>query len=288
MDKWFYDMYGIPYSLFTHNIYVKDNLRYEIFVISEIDKIQDYSAFTSHLSMTLQLPMVRILPNSRGELFSVYQSNWYVILVGENTSMKLTDIQKMHELSMNMGESVLIEEMMERWLKRVSHIEENILPTLPSLIKYEELLVNIYVAISVGESAIHYLRYISLESLKACFTHARLSYLDSFYVLNPLYIKLDHECRDYVELYNAKRIESVDFLKLVEGYTRDELLYTVARLLFPTLFFDYLEELFISQEWEMQYIYDLESDLNRKSSLALLLIQRYELPVIDYLFSFVK
>lgn len=288
MDKWFYDMYGIPYSLFTHNIYMKDSLRYEIFVISEIDKIQDYSAFTSHLSMTLQLPSVKILPNSMGELFSFYQSNWYVVLVGENSLIKLEDIQTMHELSKGIGESISIEEMMERWLQRVSHIEENILPTLPSLIKYEELLVNIYIAISVGESAIHYLRYIAPEVLGACFTHARLSYLDSFYALNPLYIKVDHECRDFVELYNAKRIESVDFLKLVEGYSRDELLYTVARLLYPTLFFDYLEELFISQEWEMKYIYDLESDLKRKAELALILMQRYELPIIEYLFSFVK
>lgn len=288
MEKWFYEMYGIPYSLFTHNIYVKGTLRYEIFVITEIDKMQDYSLFTSELSNILQVAPVTILVNTLGELYSFYQDNWYVVLVGENTSIRLEDIIKMHELGRSQSLTFSIEEMMERWLERVNHIEKNILPTLPSLVKYEELLVNIYVAISVGESAIHYLRYISLEELGACLTHARLSFLDSFYVLNPLYIKVDHECRDYVELYNAKRIESDEFLNLIKDYSRDEMLYTVARMLFPTLFFDYLEELFISQEWEIQYIYDLESDLARKAKLALQIMEVYELPSIEYLFSFVQ
>ena len=148
--------------------------------------------------------------------------------------------------------------MSELWLERLTHIEENILPTLPSLLKYEEVLANIYIALSVGESALHYLRFIQEETLPSCLTHARLSYLDSFYVLNPLYCKVDHECRDYVELYNAQLIDRQQVLDLLEfkQYSKDELLYMVARLLFPTTFFDYLEELFIAQEWELRYIYD--------------------------------
>lgn len=286
MEKWFYEMYGIPYSLFKHNIYYKDKLRYEIFVVSEIEKIQDYSTFTMQLSQSLQLPPVTILQNSLNESFSRFQDNWYIVVVGENQPMKLTQIQAIHELGKQETFSISISEMMERWLERLMHIEENILPTLPSLVKYEDLLINIYMAVSVGESAIHYLRYIAQETLPGCLTHARLSFLDSFYVLNPLYFKIDHECRDFVELYNAKRIEKEEFLRLIEGYTRDELLYAVARLIYPTLFFDYLEELFISQQWELKYTYDLEADLQRKSELAISIMKSFELPNIDYLFSF--
>lgn len=288
MEKWFYEMYGMPYSLFTHNIYCNGKLRYEIFVIAEIEKIQDYSNFTNYVANHLNLPTIRILLNSLGKPFSNFQDNWYVVLVGENEQMELSHIQTIHELGKNDTLQISIDEIMERWIKRLNHIEENILPTLPALLKYEELLVSIYIAISIGESAIHYLRYIGKEALPACLTHARLSYFDSFYVLNPLYIKVDHECRDYIELYNAKRIDLSEFQEQIKQYNQDELLYTIARLLYPTLFFDYLEELFISQEWELKYTYDLEADMKRKSELVLTIMQTYQLPLISYLFSFLS
>ena len=91
-----------------------------------------------------------------------------------------------------------------------------------------------------------------------------------------------------MELYNAKLLDKEQVLEILESksYSKDELLYMVARVLFPTTFFDHLEELFIAQEWELRYIYDLEEDMKRKSELALEIIERYMLLPIPYLFSF--
>lgn len=287
MEKWFYEMYGIPYSNFVNNVYIHDKLRYEIFAIADIEKIEDHSMYTTQMAQELDLPPIVIVMNKKQEPYSNYQGNWYMVLRGENTRMSFEHIERMHQRSKN-AYGVSIVGMSELWLERLTHIEENILPTLPSLLKYEEVLANIYIALSVGESALHYLRFIQEETLPSCLTHARLSYLDSFYVLNPLYCKVDHECRDYVELYNAQLIDRQQVLDLLEfkQYSKDELLYMVARLLFPTTFFDYLEELFIAQEWELRYIYDLPQDMKHKSELAIEIMERYTLLPISYLFSF--
>ncbi|MBE6114418.1 MAG: hypothetical protein E7191_04980, partial [Erysipelotrichaceae bacterium] len=185
MEKWFYEMYGIPYSNFVNHIYIQDTMRYEIFAIADIEKIQDHSIYTTQMAQELHLPPITIVMNTQQQPYSNYQGNWYMVLRGENVRMNYTQIEMMHQRSKN-AYGVSVSMMSELWLERLTHIEENILPTLPTLLKYEEVLANIYIALSVGESAVHYLRFIQEETLPSCLTHARLSYLDSFYVLNPL------------------------------------------------------------------------------------------------------
>lgn len=284
MKEWFYDEYGIRIENVLEPFKIEDYI-YNLVLIYDSKNISFLNDLCIKLASTLEIPPIEIIPNYQGKLISEYEHNEYVLIRGVEHVLTINQLLICVNSTLQCFQPISITSKRELWLKRSAHVEKEIVPWLPSEELSIETITNIRLAQFLGESAMAYLLNINPPYIKGGLSHTRISSLSSFEILNPVTIINDCIARDLVALFEVKQIDFEMLLKLIDSLnmSRDELIYFVARLLFPSRFYDFLEDMYVKDCSDNCKEYNFKEEYENKCILGKYIIDKYQLPIIDFI-----
>ncbi|MBR3840152.1 MAG: hypothetical protein IKM20_03350 [Erysipelotrichales bacterium] len=284
MQEWFYKEYGFSVSNLLEPFRINDDV-YNLLTVYDEKNLFFLNRLCISLASLLNIPKVEIIPTYSGNLFSMYNSQKYVLICGKESNLTLQQFSYIIESSKGYFNMINLDKKRELWLKRSIHLEKEIVPWLPFKELCIETVANLRLSFSLGECAIAYLDTAQNKIIPGGLSHTRLSCLSNLEVLNPIMIVNDHIGRDIVSLYEADKINDYEILDIIKNYSfsNDELIYLVARLLFPARYYDFLEDMYISNSCEKHKEYNFREEYERKRVLVKMIINEYHLPIIDWL-----
>jgi hypothetical protein len=142
------------------------------------------------------------------------------------------------------------------WSKRIDYMEYQIAELGKNK---KETLDSFSFFSGLAENAISFIQVnnIALKNVKASLCHNRIIYPNlSIEYYNPLNVKIDYEVRDAAEYIKAKFLAKQDVNKDINyiinkcDYNDDDLKMFYARLMFPTTYFDVIENIILSDKNE--------------------------------------
>ena len=185
-----------------------------------------------------------IILNKFGNIISEYDGRKYMLLkenVSINKNITLFDILNNNKVC-NTNQKINIK---QKWELKNDYYEDMI-SQLSSNNKVVAGSFDYYLGLS--ELAINLLNYVDFNNINCYFQHDRIKYnytLEKFY--NPIYIVLDSKIRDFVTyiksaFFNDLLIE-IDELFNKNIFNNNEIIYLIARLLYPDYYFDAIDEI---------------------------------------------
>ncbi len=187
-----------------------------------------------------------------------------------------------------------IDDLIELWEEKIALIEDKYMQAI-SIDDYAYPVLNtetIY-ALGLANNAVAYLVDIKydygVDIGELTMVHKRINSLYAVDIFNPFNIILDSPVRDIAYLYRLKELNENDVLNLVKqlALTPKDLSLLIARLLFPTITFDLLEDQYnikkdIKRELLEGYKSSIE-ELRRIRNIVELLVKYYSVRPIDWL-----
>lgn len=203
----------------------------------------------------------KIIYNKNGDLISIFMGNNYVLIkccdkyYNELDLINIRDFQNqtlyVKKINCNWG---------ELWSKKIDSLEEKI---RNKGIGKELLLNSFSYYVGLAENAISYFNMASEEytnnSVNCVLSHRRIGYpcyMQAY--LNPLGYILDFEGRDLSEYIKMQIINNVDiendlaYLLKTLKWGGLEYSFFIARLLFPTFYFDLVDKLLDSKNYDIE------------------------------------
>ena len=146
----------------------------------------------------------------------------------------------------------------ELWSKKIDYLEYQISELGNN---YNEILYSFSFFIGLAENAISYLNInnINYNNIHMTISHLRIKNNELFIdYYNPLNILIDYDIRDYAEYIKNKLLITDDIDKDIKyilnnaKLSNDDIKLLYARLLFPTFYFDKVEEILIDKNEEKE------------------------------------
>ena len=174
------------------------------------------------------------------------------------------------------------------WSKKLDYLEYQVSELAKDNI---ELLNSFSFFLGLGENAISFIdiNNINFNNIKSSLMHYRISNNElnmTFYnILNTI---IDYNVRDYSEYLKIKCFNnediSKDIIKIINdnNLNNDELKYLYARLLFPTIYFDTVEEILLKEKEESSldiFINNLDNYLNMLNDVYLEIKKRISIDI---------
>ena len=199
-----------------------------------------------------------IVNNKYGNLITTISDEQYVLLRLTNIpneTISLYDIKNDIYIDGNLV-SNFREEWIKKWEQKIDYFEE-LLANKKEF--YNELYPAFQYYIGIGEESIAYLKSINDKDADIpVIQHHRLKVSSNlYYYYDPTNIIIDHCSRDIAEYIKSVVINSDDieeFIMILDEYLNSRVFsnYDIkmmyARILFPTFFFDYVEEIEMSSK----------------------------------------
>ncbi len=245
---------------------VKKNNDYIIFYRGDkycLHRIDDLSVFFKKKHMVFKLEQIgcmhSIVKNQKNDIFTCIENVYYVLfklnveVVDKKVGIdEIIEFQRLVSQIYDVNTGVF-QDWITMWSRKLNYIEYYLDRNMKLSEKVK--ILSIYY-IGIGEEAIEYLNLcIAKYSLSFCkipivLSHDRISYSDTLYNLyDPLNMIFDSRIRDVAEyiksLFFNKSItrEAIEKILLKTDYSEVEYMLLVARVAFPTFFFDALEML---------------------------------------------
>ncbi len=180
-----------------------------------------------------------------------------------------------------------------KWCKKIDYLEYyfDSRDDLSNVLKY-----TFYYLIGLGEVGIRYLdNNCSNNSYSTLVCHKRIKYNYTLYDLyNPINFIMDESTRDISEYLKSifwnEKYNFFELEKVIESinYNKDEFVFMISRLLYPTYFFDLFENLFLEKINEDYIIkkFDKINDYQIYIKNIIMLIKKVKnisLPIIEWL-----
>ena len=249
------EMINYYYNLFPQKIlYRKDYIEFVstsnyYYLMPEKNKLKDAIVIDRILKFN-QINIYDFVLNKNQQYISVINNKKYVLLKllveRSNDEIDFNDLILFSKIKLNYNSYI---SWKKRWIKKNDVLEKC---SVNLISKNDELNKLLNYFIEVSENAIMYSNYHIVEyknQYNVSLQHERLSSKTKkrliFY--NPFFIILDNQTRDVSELIKDLAFAEKNYEKLIEdvikkmnlNYTDLKLL--IARIMFPTYFFDYLE-----------------------------------------------
>lgn len=298
MHTYIYDRYGY----LVEDEFAKDFTYQNWFFRLEVNnkseqELYELNNFIINVDNLLFKRGVRIIEN-KNNLLSSNSEFGQLSLVGVNIfNVSLVDIMLMHNAYLLRGKNEFnlnISSIKELWIKKTDNVENKILPSLKiDNYLYEIAYSMIQYHLALAESAISYLQDLIIDYgdiiNEVTLTHKRIKELNSYELLNPFNLVIDSPMRDLADLYlldviNENNIETV-LNKYQMNQQKASLL--LSRILFPSSFFDLLEENFILKKEikkEIKIYYDnLDTKIKKIKYIHNYLVSNYGIREINWL-----
>ncbi len=240
---------------------------------------------------------VRIIP-SRDDRLSVESEFGQLSLVAVNKfNVSLNDLFFMHRQYMsinNLNEYTSLSSIKELWINKLDNIENKILPSFKiDNYLYEKIYSLIIYSLGLGESAIAYIQDMQLDYgdkiEEVTLSHKRLVNFDSYELLNPFNLIIDSPVRDIADLFSIDIVNQNNIQQVLSNYNLSikSISLLFARVLFPSMLFDLLEEHYVTRKdirkELLDYYNNLEVKLSKIRYIHRYLVDRYGIRPLNWL-----
>ena len=178
------------------------------------------------------------------------------------------------------------------WKIKIDYYENQFI----NLSKINSLIYNtLDYYIGLGENAISYLSFNNCNNNRYCVSHSRISINEpAFDFYNPINFIIDNRVRDFAELIkNMFFLDKIDFDTFIlylntMNFNKSEYLLLVSRLLFPTFYFDFIDDILnkkIDETYIKRIINKTDSYILFLKSIMMHIIynKRINIPIIDWI-----
>lgn len=269
--NYFYNMYPNQIHQTPNNYYfIIDGATYFLFKCP-YDEKQITDIYNLHLTLlTNNLYVHQIIPNRNNQLMTKIKNDSYILLrkTYEPEKIDINDIINFSEIGTNKYTS--INNWADLWSQKNDYLEYQ---TSMLGIKYPLIRESFSYYLGLAETAIELVNRLEKTNINLTYSHRRLNLKKiNFNFYNPLNIIIDLKVRDAAEyfkesFFNDKPIDnelSIYFQK-VKLSTYEYLMF-LARLIYPTYYFDLYEQIINGKvkEQELNKIINKTSDFEKQ------------------------
>lgn len=272
-----------------------NNERYMLKVFGDTDFFMVYEYLANQLDKYLYF--FRIVRNRQNDYLTYIDDKPYILLklsdINNNTiSIYDIKINQFFEYSNKISRLIRFP-WVKLWENKIDYFEEW---CYLKQNQYKNMYSLFHYFIGVAENAVLYLKITEAEEKmeeidRLVISHNRLSMDSSLYdYYDPTNIVLDHPSRDVSEYIKSTYVHGNFDIKLLEEYLNEHhfskyglrLLY--ARILFPSFFFDYIDEMILnSYDTDLLYlearIIEFEKFI---SQISVFFKEKYDIPVVTW------
>lgn len=272
-----------------------NNERYMLKVFGDTDFFMVYEYLANQLDKYLYF--FRIVKNRQNDYLTYIDDKPYILLKLSdinNNIISIYDIKinQFFEYSNKISRLIRFP-WVKLWENKIDYFEEW---CYLKQNQYKNMYSLFHYFIGVAENAVLYLKITEAEEKmeeidRLVISHNRLSMDSSLYdYYDPTNIVLDHPSRDVSEYIKSTYVHGNFDIKLLEEYLNEHhfskyglrLLY--ARILFPSFFFDYIDEMILnSYDTDLLYlearIIEFEKFI---SQISVFFKEKYDIPVVTW------
>lgn len=239
------------YNLNIENIHQKNknyyfkvnNLQYMLLecVNEEINDIYSLNVY-----LTKNYPFYKIILNKENKVITIINEINYILLEINNNikDLNLNEIIKINNISIVNFNKLRRDNWYTLWTNKIDYFEYQINQIGK---KYPIIRESFNYYIGLAETAISLIKSINNEGLYLSLSHKRIN--NAFDLYNPLNLIIDVRIRDICEYFKFCFFENKNIFKELElflNYNKlnyNESVYFLARMLFPTYYFDLYEKI---------------------------------------------
>lgn len=227
-----------------------------------------------------------IISNKRNSIVTYYENKPYILLKKINIRNKEIELSDIASYDSN----IYIKEELnwkKLWIGKLDYYEMQ----LGEIgINYPILNKSFNYYLGLSEIAINLLNYVNTKSLNYYISHKRLETSEDMF--NPLNIIIDSRVRDIAEYIKVKYFyEGIEVIQLKQFiinsmFSKDEILLLLARLIYPSYYFDIYEKVFIDNEGEKELNKIIKKNADYEAFLKDIynnIKQFYSIPQIEFL-----
>ena len=229
------------------NYYFKvDNKNYLLLKCSNIEELDDIYRLNMYLSQIL--PVHRIVLNVNNEVITKINDSNYLLLglFSNNNKINLNNIIELSNIRIPFSvDKLKRNDWYNLWIKKVDYFEYQLSQIGK---KYPLIRESFNYYIGLAENAIILVNNIDFNNIPLGLSHRRITNM-SFNLYNPLNIVIDARIRDVCEYFKFCFFNNIDIsmeLELFLSYNSfniDEAKLFLARMFFPTYYFDLYEKI---------------------------------------------
>ena len=262
------------YNLNIENIHQKNknyyfkvnNLQYMLLecVNEEINDIYSLNVY-----LTKNYPFYKIILNKDNKVITIINETNYILLEINNNikELNLNEIIKINNISIVNFNKLKRDNWYTLWTNKIDYFEYQINQIGK---KYPIIRESFNYYIGLAETAISLIKSINNESIYLSLSHKRINNVFDLY--NPLNLIIDVRIRDICEYFKFCFFENKNIFKELElflNYNKmsyNESVYFLARMLFPTYYFDLYEKI-IANEVKEEEIKKIISKVDKYEKL---------------------
>ena len=229
------------------NYYFKvDNKNYLLLKCSNIEELDDIYRLNMYLSQIL--PVHRIVLNVNNEVITKINDSNYLLLelFSNNNKINLNNIIELSNIRIPFSvDKLRRNDWYNLWIKKIDYFEYQLSQIGK---KYPLIRESFNYYIGLAENAIILVNNIDFNNIPLGLSHRRITNM-SFNLYNPLNIVIDARIRDVCEYFKFCFFNNIDIsmeLELFLSYNSfniDEAKLFLARMFFPTYYFDLYEKI---------------------------------------------
>lgn len=262
------------YNLNIENIHQKNknyyfkvnNLQYMLLecVNEEINDIYSLNVY-----LTKNYPFYKIILNKENKIITIINETNYILLEINNNikELNLNEIIKINNIPIVNFNKLRRDNWYTLWTNKIDYFEYQINQMGK---KYPIIRESFNYYIGLAETAISLIKSINNEGMYLSLSHKRIS--NAFDLYNPLNLIIDVRIRDICEYFKFCFFENKNTFKELElflNYNKlsyNESVYFLARMLFPTYYFDLYEKI-IADEVKEEEIKKIISKVDKYEKL---------------------
>lgn len=290
MLSFLFEQYGYYPNNFIDGTFEVDGWIFKFIEVEKIELIDEIDKFIENIRNNFSNIGIYIIKSRNNEKITYYDGKPFVLMAVIKCKLKIEDLNKFHVLLKTMDDYVDLNKLCFLWEKKMNFIEQEC--TL--LIKndsacYKENLECIMFSLGLCQNAVQYLKDTAMDYdnivSELTISHKRLSSLEACEVFNPFNFVVDHPLRDYVELYKNDVIDLETMIKCLEYYDISPKLASVivARLLYPSVVFDCLENNYYDCKKKEKIDYNIEKEILKIKNVYMYFKKKYQLRPILWL-----
>ncbi len=258
---------------------------------SEYEFVEYYGDINKLINIYSTLKFYRkevseIIVNKQNSIITYYENKPYILLKKikfRNKEIELSDIA-------SYSSNVYAKEELnwkKLWIGKLDYYEMQLDEVG---IKYPMLKQSFNYSLGLSEIAINLLNYVNVKTINYYISHKRLEIKEDMF--NPLNIIIDSRSRDVAEYIKIKyfydKIEAAQLEEFIidSRFSRDEILLLLARLIYPSYYFDIYEKVFIDNESEKELNKVIKKNAEYEAFLKYfynMIKKFYHIPQIEFL-----
>lgn len=188
----------------------------------------------------------KIILNKDNSPLTIINERKYILLelIDYNNNLTINDIIKINNIPINKNLKFKQNDWFSLWVNKIDYFEYQINQIGK---KYPLIRESFNYYIGLAENAISLMKTVKNENIYLSLSHKRIN--TAFDLYNPLNLIIDIRVRDICEYLKYNFFENKDILNDLNIFlhynnlSNDELLCFLARMLFPTYYFDLYEKI---------------------------------------------